>query len=383
MQWGVYLHIPFCKRKCSYCDFASYAGREESMESYIDALGLECLVRGQEQVLRYGRPATAYLGGGTPSVLTEGCLETLLTIVRTVFGEPDEFTCEANPGTLTESKLALLRKLGVNRLSLGIQSFDDALLQRLGRIHTGAEAREAVAMVRAADFQNLSLDLMYGLPGQTLAGLQADVGEALALEPEHISIYGLQVEDGTPFAVEQQAGTLGLPEEAAVEEMYDYLTEALPEAGYRRYEISNFARPGRESRHNLGYWQDIPYLGLGAAAHSYLEGQRYENVAVLDEYISILQQKHLPLRSEETMTPARHMEEYAFLALRTVQGIDKRKFKETFGQDLRKVYGKKISRLVRRGLLRENKRNVSLTKAGAKVGNQVFAEFLLENEQNI
>ncbi|MBO6293285.1 MAG: radical SAM family heme chaperone HemW [Selenomonas sp.] len=377
MQWGAYVHIPFCRRKCNYCDFASYGGREEAREAYVDALGVETLVRGQEMVLKHGRPATLYLGGGTPSALSLDQMGTLMALLKSVFGEPEEFTIEVNPGTVDGEYLKKLREWGANRLSIGIQSFDDNILQNLGRIHTAAQAEETVKLAREAGFENLSLDLMYGLPGQTMAILQESVAKALSLQPEHISIYGLQVEEGTPFFKLQQEGKLDLPQDELTDEMYDYITEYLPEQGYRRYEISNFARPGKESRHNLSYWQDVPYLGLGSAAHSYLDGMRLENVADLDEYINTIKSGSLPLRSEEDPSEQHHMEEFAFLALRTMKGIDKKKFKDTFGKDLRSVYGKKINRLVRQGLLQENKRTVSLTKAGAKVGNQVFAEFLL------
>lgn len=377
MQWGVYVHIPFCRSKCQYCDFASYAGREEMREAYVDALGVETLVRGQEMVLKHGRPETVYVGGGTPTALSGEQLGTVVALLKSVFGTAPEFTMEVNPGTVDGSLLKKLREWGVNRLSIGVQSFDDNLLKRLGRIHTAAQAEEAVKLAREAGFDNLSLDLMYGLPGQTMEMLQASVEKALALEPEHISIYGLQVEEGTPFYREQEAGTLNVPENEVTEAMYDYLTDFLPEQGYRRYEISNYAKPGRESRHNLSYWQDVPYLGLGSAAHSYLDGMRLENVADLDEYISTIKSGSLPLRSEEDPSEQHHMEEFAFLALRTAKGIDKKKFKDTFKQELRSVYGKKINRLVRQGLLKETKKNIALTKEGAKVGNQVFAEFLL------
>ena len=377
MQWGVYVHIPFCKRKCNYCDFASYGGREEAREAYIDALGVEALVRGQEMVLKHGRPETIYIGGGTPTALTLEQMGTVMALMKSVFGEPEEFTAEVNPGTVDGEYLKKLRAWGVNRLSIGVQSFDDTLLKRLGRIHTAAQAEETLKLAREAGFENLSLDLMYGLPGQDLDTLKESVEKALGLDPQHISIYGLQVEEGTPFYRDQQEGKLALPAEADTEAMYDYMTEYLPAQGYRRYEISNFARPGKESRHNLSYWQDVPYLGLGSAAHSYLDGMRLENVADLDEYINTIKSGSLPLRSEEDPSEQHHMEEFAFLALRTMKGIDKKKFKDTFGKDLRSVYGKKINRLVRQGLLQENKRTVSLTKAGAKVGNQVFAEFLL------
>lgn len=377
MQWGVYVHIPFCRSKCQYCDFASYAGREEMREAYVDALGTEMLVRGQEMVLKHGRPETVYVGGGTPTALNVEQLSSVVALIKSVFGTAAEFTMEVNPGTVDGDLLKKLHEWGVNRLSIGIQSFDNNLLKRLGRIHTAEQAEEAVKLARAAGFDNLSLDLMYGLPGQTMEDLQESVKKALSLQPEHISIYGLQVEEGTPFYRDQQAGRLNLPESDVTDDMYDYLTEYLPEQGYRRYEISNYAKPGKESRHNLSYWQDVPYLGLGAAAHSYMDGMRLENVADLDEYISTIKSGRLPLRSEEDPSEQHHMEEFAFLALRTAKGIDKKKFKDTFGKELRSVYGKKINRLVRQGLLKETKKNIALTKEGAKVGNQVFAEFLL------
>ena len=377
MQWGVYVHIPFCRSKCQYCDFASYAGREEMREAYVDALGTEMLVRGQEMALKHGRPETVYVGGGTPTALNVEQLSSVVALIKSVFGTAAEFTMEVNPGTVDGDLLKKLHEWGVNRLSIGIQSFDNNLLKRLGRIHTAEQAEEAVKLARAAGFDNLSLDLMYGLPGQTMEDLQKSVKKALSLQPEHISIYGLQVEEGTPFYRDQQAGRLNLPESDVTDDMYDYLTEYLPEQGYRRYEISNYAKPGKESRHNLSYWQDVPYLGLGAAAHSYMDGMRLENVADLDEYISTIKSGRLPLRSEEDPSEQHHMEEFAFLALRTAKGIDKKKFKDTFGKELRSVYGKKINRLVRQGLLKETKKNIALTKEGAKIGNQVFAEFLL------
>ena len=278
MQWGVYVHIPFCRSKCQYCDFASYAGREEMREAYVDALGTEMLVRGQEMVLKHGRPETVYVGGGTPTALNVEQLSSVVALIKSVFGTAAEFTMEVNPGTVDGDLLKKLHEWGVNRLSIGIQSFDNNLLKRLGRIHTAEQAEEAVKLARAAGFDNLSLDLMYGLPGQTMEDLQKSVKKALSLQPEHISIYGLQVEEGTPFYRDQQAGRLNLPESDVTDDMYDYLTEYLPEQGYRRYEISNYAKPGKESRLNVSYWQDVRYLGLGAAAHSYMDGMRLENV---------------------------------------------------------------------------------------------------------
>ena len=279
-QWGLYIHIPFCRQKCFYCDFPSFAGRERYEADYTDALCRELAVQGVLYREKWGSPRTIYMGGGTPSLLPTGLLAKILQVIADVFGDAAEweFTVECNPGTVDAAKLRALRAGGVNRLSFGVQTFDDTLLKKIGRIHTGAQAREAMALARAAGFQNVSMDLIYGLPGESLAELERDLEAMVALEPEHISIYGLQLEEGTAFAKMQEMGRLALPDEDTVERMYDTMTSFLPAHGYARYEISNFAKPGFESRHNLSYWQDVPYLGVGAAAHSYLEGQRYENV---------------------------------------------------------------------------------------------------------
>jgi oxygen-independent coproporphyrinogen-3 oxidase len=289
-DWGLYVHIPFCRHKCFYCDFASYAGREGSMARYTDALKAELERRAVPLAGRYGPPRTVYLGGGTPTALPETLMARLLAAIRrSLFPSggagPLEFTVEANPGTVDASYLSMLRQSGVSRISFGVQSFDDSLLRRIGRIHTAVQAEEAFRAARQAGFANISLDLMYGLPGQTLDDLRDSVEKAVALGPDHISIYGLQVEEGTVFFRERESGRLTLPTEQEAEEMYDFMTRRLPEAGYARYEISNFARPGFESRHNLSYWQDVPYLGIGAAAHSYLAGVRYENERELSAYL--------------------------------------------------------------------------------------------------
>lgn len=379
-RWGVYIHIPFCRQKCFYCDFPSWAGRERYMADYIEALCWEIQQQGSLFVQRWGRPATIYIGGGTPTVLSPVLLKILLAQINEVFVPPlSEFTVEANPGTIDTAKLALLRQHGVNRLSLGVQSFDDAILRRIGRIHTGAQAVEAVRLARAAGFTNVSLDLMYGLPGQSLADLETSVEQALALAPQHISIYGLQLEAGTAFAKMQEQGRLILPSDDLTEQMYDYMTTALPAAGYARYEISNFARPGYASRHNLAYWQDVPYLGLGAAAHSYLDGQRWENVADIGTYIQQIKAGQLPRVPEEPATREIAMEEFAFLALRTATGISRARFQQRFGVCLDSIYGAVIGELVRQGALVSEGDCVHLTARGAKYGNLVFEKFLLTN----
>ncbi|MGF0127385.1 radical SAM family heme chaperone HemW [Selenomonas bovis] len=424
-RWGLYVHLPFCRQKCFYCDFPSYAGQEGRMAAYVEALLGELAREGAPLRAKWGPPRTVYLGGGTPTALPPVLMERLLaglqdflaagrgpraeaarqdvSAVRAVAAagqaavpgarggaaSPDrvraaaapdalEFTCECNPGTVDAAYLSLLRAGGVNRLSFGVQTFDDALLRRIGRIHTAAEACVAVRQARAAGFRNLSLDLMYGLPGQTRAGLEASVRQALALAPQHISIYGLQVEEGTAFARAQAAGRLALPSDEESEAMYDYMTTALPAAGYARYEISNFARPGFESRHNLGYWQDVPYLGIGAAAHSYLDGQRYENPRGIEEYLAALRAGGSARREEEPLTRVTSMEEFAFLALRTARGIDRARFAARFGCALASVYADAIARMCARGFLEEDAQGVRLTPLGMKYGNWVFEAFLLD-----
>ena len=379
-QWGIYAHIPYCVKKCAYCDFISSAVGKDTrteMEDYAAALRAEILREVPPLRARWGDAATVYLGGGTPTALPAALLTGILETLRTAAGTPVECTVEANPGTVDAAYLTQLRAAGANRLSLGVQSFNDRLLRVIGRIHTAAEAEQAFRAARAAGFENISLDLMYGLPTQTLDDLKKSVDEALALVPEHISVYGLTVEEGTPFAAAEAQGKLALPTEDAAEEMYDWLTAALPARGYVRYEISNFARQGCESRHNLGYWRNVPYLGVGAAAHGYVDGVRWGNEPDTEKYIRAIQtgrSVRTPEDTERTRTNA--MEEYAFLALRTREGIDTADFSRAFGVDIDTVYGAVIEKYSAQGLLRRADGFVALTNEGMKVGNEVFAAFL-------
>ena len=381
-QWGLYIHIPFCRQKCFYCDFPSFAGRERYEADYTNALCRELAVQCVISREKWGSPRTIYMGGGTPSLLPERLLGRILQAIADIFGDAGteaerEFTVECNPGTVDAEKLAVLRAGGVNRLSFGVQTFDDALLKKIGRIHTGEQAREAMTLARAAGFQNVSMDLIYGLPGESLTELERDLEAMVALEPEHISIYGLQLEEGTAFAKMQEMGRLMLPDDDTVERMYDTMTAFLPAHGYARYEISNFAKPGFESCHNLSYWQDVPYLGVGAAAHSYLEGQRYENVREIPAYIEGIRTWKGVRRQEEAMTREIAMEEFAFLALRTARGIDRARFARRFGVPLEAVYADAIAKLKRQGLLEADEAGVHLTSLGMKYGNMAFEEFLL------
>jgi len=379
MQWGVYIHIPFCRQKCFYCDFPSYAGKEKLMEAYTEALCQQIEIQGLSFRQKWGKPATVYMGGGTPTALPPQYMAQVLQAVNEYIGqEIAEFTVECNPGTVDAAYLQLLCAGGVSRLSFGVQSFQDELLRRIGRIHSGAEAVQAVKMARQAGVSNISVDLMYGLPGQILADLQASVRQAEELAVEHISIYGLQVEDGTAFARMEEMGKLKLPTEEQAEAMYDYMTTALPELGYRRYEVSNFAKEGFESRHNRSYWHDVPYLGLGAAAHSYLAGKRYAATSDIAEYIAGIKADRDVSELEEEPTRAHAMEEFAFLALRTAEGLSRQAFADKFHVELDSVYGEVMAKLSGQGLLLVDKAGCRLSEQGFKYGNVAFAEFILD-----
>ena len=379
MQWGVYIHIPFCRQKCFYCDFPSFAGKENRMEAYVEALCQQVKIQGFSYRQKWGIPATIYIGGGTPTALPQELMEKILAAVTEAFGaEIGEFTVECNPGTVDEDYFKVLRAGGVNRLSFGVQSFQDALLKKIGRIHSGAEACEAVKLAQQTGFINISVDLMYGLPGQNLTDLQASVAQADALGIQHISIYGLQVEEGTAFARMEKMGKLHLPTEDEAEAMYDYMTKQLPQLGYRRYEVSNFAKAGFESRHNRSYWHDVPYLGLGAAAHSYLEGKRYAATADIAAYIAGIKAGQEIARLEEEPTREHAMEEFAFLALRTAEGLSRQAFAAKFHVELDSVYGEVMAKLSGQGLLLVDKAGCRLSEQGFKYGNVAFAEFILD-----
>ena len=378
-SFGIYVHIPFCRRKCFYCDFPSYAGAESWMSRYREALCREIAAQGSRCL---GTARTVYIGGGTPTALAADDLLAVICALCESFrltGE-EEFTVEANPGTVDAKLLERLREAGVNRLSFGVQSFSDALLAAIGRIHTAREAEDAVRMAQKAGFR-VSLDLMYGLPGQTLSDLKDSVARAAALGIGHISVYGLAVEDGTPFARMEEAGRLHLPTDDECGDMYDYITAELPRLGYRRYEISNYAKAGEESRHNLAYWQDVPYIGVGAAAHSYWRGRRMENEEDIRRYIACIEAGDSPAREEEPASRESHIEEFAFLALRTVAGIEKKRFRDTFACDVQEVYGEKLARLKAADLVEETAVSIRLTPQGMKFGNRVFEEFLLERDE--
>lgn len=378
MNLGLYIHIPFCQQKCFYCDFPSYANIENLQEAYVTALHQEIVAQGglfSEYVVD-----TIYIGGGTPTVLTTKLLKKTIDSVKKnfVISSDVEWTLEVNPGTIDEKKLATLFQIGINRLSFGVQSFNDYLLKKIGRIHNGQQAIDAIHLAKKVGFQNISLDLMYGLPEQTIKDLRESIVKAVDLEVQHISIYGLKVEDGTVFAKLQERNKLALPSEEVDEEMYELVMHDLPQAGYHRYEISNFARGGFESRHNLKYWENKPYLGFGAAAHSYIEPKRFANVAKVKEYIERINEKKSPKEFCEELDGDVLIEEFCFLALRTKAGIDIEKFNTKFNCNFFSIYGHIIDRLKLKKLVDQDENHIYLTDLGMKYGNQVFGEFLLK-----
>jgi len=373
---SLYLHIPFCRAKCSYCDFSSYPLPAGWYGPYVEALLAEVRAAGAA----WQRPPleTLYIGGGTPTALPSALLAQLLQAVRDAFAvRPGaEITCEANPGTVTAESLAALQQAGVNRLSLGVQSFQPHFLQLLGRIHSAAQAREAVALARRAGLQNVNLDLIYGLPGQALADWQSDLEDALALEPEHLSLYSLILEPGTPLEARVACRALPAPSPDLAADMYEFGQARLAEAGFTHYEISNWARPGLESRHNLTYWHDLPYAGCGAAAHSWLRGRRCANVARPEEYIARWRGGRPLTAEEECTTPALERAEVMILGLRLLAGVSRPEFRARFGADPTDLYAGAIAESVADGLLEVTAESIRLTPHGLLLGNQVFVRFL-------
>ena len=373
MQNQVYVHIPFCAAKCNYCAFNSRVAFTAEREEYADMLIAEITNATQKNF----SVATIYFGGGTPTILSLNQLEKIFNAVQKNFhvDSDAEITIETNPGTVDENFLRGLREIGFNRLSVGVQSFNDALLKVLGRIHDSAEAIETVTAAKKV-FDNISVDLMYSLPQQTLDDVKADVEQAAQLDVEHISIYGLEVEPNTKFFELAAQEKLNLPSENLSGEMYEYIIKILPTLGYNRYEVSNFAKAGFESRHNCGYWTGAKYFGFGAGAHSYDGNFRCSNVADFETYIKKIRAGSDVSQVEEVVTERAAMEEFCFLGLRMTRGIYAKIFSERFGKNIFEVYGNVIEKNLRLGLLAVDGDRIFLTERGMEVGNVVLAEFI-------
>lgn len=369
---GLYIHIPFCRSKCAYCDFYSLAGAEERMDDYCRALERHLAEVAPQAECH--KADTVYFGGGTPSYLGAERLCRLLGSIRKLYkvDKHAEITLEANPDSATDRKaLKRLRKAGFNRLSLGVQSMDDALLQTIGRIHTRQQVQEAVAAARKVGFKNLSLDLIYGLPGQTMKGWEKTLSDAVGLHPEHLSCYGLKLEEGTPLYRRQ--GELTFPDEDMQADMYLYTVEFLKQCGYEQYEISNFAKPGFASRHNLKYWLMQEYAGFGPGAHSDFGNVRYGYARDLERYLK----GELVLQESETVDSEEREREYLMLRLRTVQGVDPREFEYRFRQRFAPLAAL-LQQCAREGLAEQDEIGWHLTAKGFLVSNRIIG--LLQDE---
>ena len=379
----LYIHIPFCRSKCRYCDFASWAGREDQMTDYVEILLLEAAA--ESRLLGHPMIETAFIGGGTPSTLPPALLDKLLSELQTMFDfAPDaEFTCEANPGTLSAVWLDTAVRHGVNRLSMGMQAYQPELLKTLGRIHTFKQVRESAALARAAGIKQMSLDLMFGLPGQTLEHWLESLNAALSLHPEHLSCYGLIPEDGTPLKADLDAGRLTLPDEETERAMYDAAIRTLAANGFEQYEISNFAIPGCECRHNLGYWRQVPYLGLGASASSMLPTAssdsayvRQTNPHTIDDYCQMVQTGSWQEREIEPISHADARFETMMLGLRTMQGVSEAAFGQMHGVTLAACYGPRLKSLLDRGLVDHQDDRWFLTRRGMDIQNSILVELM-------
>ena len=372
---GLYVHIPFCSSRCSYCDFATGLYQSELAERYVAALIEEIRASGYSGA----SVDTIYFGGGTPSLLAPSQLDRILATLHEQFtiDPKSEITLEINPGSVTREKLDAFRSVGVNRASFGAQTFDDAELAKLGRSHNGADALKTFADLRDAGFNNISFDLIAGLPGQTLEGWQRNIEQFLALSPEHLSFYLLEVHSGTPLAEHIRRGLQPVPDDDLAGLMYRWMLDHASEAGYEHYEISNLCQPGFHSRHNVKYWSADPYYGFGCSAHSY-DGRtrRWSNHRDVLKYVELIENGMAPIVEEQELTETDVRAEALFLGMRLMRGVDVRRYQESFGVDLREQHGADLDRFRKAGLLEFDGDLIRLTRTGALLSNEVFAAFV-------
>ncbi|MBO8136729.1 MAG: radical SAM family heme chaperone HemW [Desulfotomaculum sp.] len=378
MQIGLYIHVPFCLNKCRYCDFVSYNYNPDDARVYLEALEREMMYYSAYLANLGFKVNTVFIGGGTPTVLETGLLAKLLISARSYFcwSEETEVTMEANPGTINKHKLRTIRELGVNRLSIGIQACQEKLLQTLGRVHDYQLALEGIYAAREAGFKNLNVDLIFGIPGQSLNQWRESLYKIENLQPEHLACYSLQLEEGTPLWVAVESGELDPVSEEMELEMYNEVINFLTARGYQHYEISNFAKPGFRCRHNLGYWHNYYYLGLGPAAHSHMNMERWYNIKDIKKYAVQTMKGSLPVAERHTLTKRDVMVETILMGLRLTSGLDLAGFYKRFGQKVTDVWPREINKLINRGLLELTSTNLKLTEKGLRLGNQAFVEFV-------
>ena len=378
---GLYVHIPFCKQKCMYCDFPAYQNLQDYYETYVYALVQEIDLWVSEHPESKERSIdTIYFGGGTPTELSIQQLQMIVDKIKSTFTITDDchMTIESNPGEVDLQYLTKLVKLGFNRISFGVQTFDDKALTMLHRSHNGEKAKQAVYEAKEAGFTDINIDLIYGLPRQTLEDIQHNLHILKGLPINHISTYGLQVEVGTYLYHLVQKNLISIPSESIDEAMYDTMMEGLKELGFERYEISNFAKGNSYSLHNLKYWHYVDYLGFGAGAHSFYDGIRRSNNRNVMPYIQSVDRYTMPTIDTETITVERAQEDFCFLALRTKWGLDEQKFEDRFGVSVNNLFGNILEDLVTKGLLEYQNGSYHLSSEGAKHGNYVFSQFIRE-----
>ncbi|GAB6149246.1 radical SAM family heme chaperone HemW [Clostridium novyi] len=370
---SLYIHIPFCKQKCLYCDFTSYCGREDTMVEYSKALSKEI------DNVKNKKISTIFIGGGTPTYL---CLQGWNILKQSIDKLSKtsnlEFTVESNPKTFDEEKLKFLKSIGVNRLSIGLQSWQDKHLKSLGRIHTKDEFLKSYHMARNMGFKNINVDLMFGIPNQTLDDWKETLDEVTKLNPEHLSCYSLIIEEGTPFYDFYEKNKIELPSEELEREMYYYTLKFLEDKGYHQYEISNFAKKNYECRHNLVYWDLNEYIGCGAAAHSYVDGYRYRNENDIEKYIECMKENKSPITEKLKSSFKSDIEEFMFMGLRKIKGISKKEFYKRFNKEIYDLYGEVIKKHKANGLLVEKDDYLSLSHKGIEVSNYVLSDFILD-----
>lgn len=375
---GLYIHIPFCARKCEYCDFLSWSAGEEEREQYVEALLLE--IESYREFAKGYRVSTVFIGGGTPSVLLPKQMERILQKVYEVFEleKRPEITIEINPGTVNEEKLQCYKENGVNRLSMGLQSVNNEKLRLLGRIHTYQDFVGSYELARKVGFDNISLDLISSIPGQTLQDWKKELETATAQKPEHISVYQLIIEEGTPFYEKYAEHPELLPDEETSREIYLWTGKFLKEAGYEQYEISNYTKSGKESRHNLKYWERGDYLGLGLGAASMVRNIRMSNTKDMKTYLERCTQPKTMREDVQFLEEPRQIEEFMFLGLRKTRGVSKKEFRRTFGREMDMVYEKALHKCLENGMLLEHKDRIFLSEEGTLLSNMVLSEFLFD-----
>lgn len=376
MVRGVYIHIPFCHQICNYCDFNKFYFHNQPVDEYIESLGKEMAL--WQDDLAKAKIETIFLGGGTPTALSLEQLERLLTLIHQYIPleHVKEFSSEANPDELTLEKMQLMRKFGVNRLSMGVQTFNQDLLKILGRTHSNNHVYDVIQYAKQTEFPSISIDLMYGLPNQTMEQWKESLQEAFRLKIPHISAYSLLVEPKTIFYNLLSKGKLSLPGEDLEAEMYGYLMDEMKRNGYKQYEISNFSYEGKASEHNLLYWNNDEYIGLGAGAHGYVNSIRYSNHGPLKKYMQQLEIGEKPVMMQKEVTYEEKMEEEMFLGLRKNQGVSLSNFDKRYGKSLYEAYGNEIEELLKKELIEIKNDYVFLTSRGRFVGNEVFQYFL-------